>query len=383
MITYEQLGKELYAAARQTKLTQQKIKHYLNISQIVEELKTSFLNHHYQPGTYTCFAVADPTPREILAPSYADRIVHRWLVNKMEPYVDKRLLPCSYANRKGKGHHQAVLQLQKYLHNYEYLYYLKADIKSFFNSIHHPTLLLLVKRWIQHLPYSEQEKSLIEYIAHTIITHNPTQNVVFTGNAALLQKIPPHKSYFNNPPGIGLPLGNLTSQFFANIYLHELDWYIKHHLKIKCYLRYVDDFVILGKSYDELKHIQHQIHKFLEEKLHLSLHPQKIRIQPVKNGIDFCGYVVWAKSIIVRKRVLAQFRKKLNFFKYLLHYPEYAHWRLSVSGNSYLEKAFRQGHCLCPSHSKITSLLRRIECSIASYRGIIHCFDSRSGMIVK
>lgn len=366
------LHRDLYKAARLTRLTTQKVKHYLHIPAIVENLRISLLQKNYTPGTYTCFAVSDPVPREILAPSYPDRIIHRWLVNKMEPYVDARLLSCSYANRKGKGHHLAVKDLQRYLHNYEYKYYLKADIKSFFNSISHAVLLKLVHRWIQnYLPYSKEENELIYDVAKKIITHNPTQNVVLTGNRALLKQVPAHKSYFNNPAGVGLPLGNLTSQFFANIYLHELDRYVKHHLKVKYYLRYVDDFVILGKSAKELADLLEKIRVFLQKELCLELHPEKIRIQPVKNGIDFCGYVVWARSIIVRKRVIKQFHKKLNFFRYLLNAEKYRHWKLSVTGNSYLEKAYRERKLHLPVSMEDKATIRRIKCSIASYSGVM------------
>jgi len=126
------LKKELYIAVRQTQLTVQKKEHYLEIPDVINRLAGQITTHTYQPGPYTCFAITDPTPREILAPSYPDRIVHRWLVNKMEPYIDKRFLDCSYANRTGKGHHRAVKQLQCYLQNPANKYYLKMDIESFF-----------------------------------------------------------------------------------------------------------------------------------------------------------------------------------------------------------------------------------------------------------
>jgi len=239
------LKKELYIAVRQTQLTVQKKEHYLEIPQIVNRLAEQIATHTYQPGPYTCFAISDPTPREILAPSYPDRIVHRWLVNKMEPYIDKRFLDCSYANRTGKGHHRAVKQLQCYLQNPANKHYLKMDIESFFNSIDHAVLLQLVKRWLEKMPcaspplpryplprpsgrgtekstslngalapLSADEKQILFSVAQTIITHNPTKNVIYTGNKEKLKIIPRQKSYFHNAPGKGLPLGNLSSQFF-------------------------------------------------------------------------------------------------------------------------------------------------------------------------
>lgn len=375
-----QITKELFVAARQTKNTPQKKQYYINIASIVLELSDHLLQKTYLPGIYTCFAVADPTPREILAPSYPDRIVHRWLVNKMEPFVDKRLLSCSYANRKGKGHHKAVKDLYRCLHNYEYKFYLKADIKSFFNSIHHDTLLLLVNRWISKMPLSEKEKEILYFVCEKIITHNPTQNVVFTDNKELLKKVPPHKSYFNNPPGVGLPLGNLTSQFFANIYLHELDWYVKQHLKVRYYFRYVDDFVILGKNISELQEVLKSIKEFLQEELHLELHTQKIRIQPIKNGIDFCGYVVWPRSIIVRKRIIKQMNKKINFFRYLFSPEKYKQWKLNVMGNSYLEKAYRAKQLKLPVTLKDVFIIKRMISTLNAYKGCIKWAKNNSSL---
>ncbi|GAB4205482.1 MAG: hypothetical protein Fur0023_14310 [Bacteroidia bacterium] len=376
----QQLVRELLIAARQTKRTPQKAEHYFSTGKIVLDVCEEICSKNYSPGTYTCFVVTDPTPREILAPAYKDRIVHRWLVNKLEPFTDKRLLSCSYANRKNKGHHKAVKQLQKYLGNYDYRYFLKADIQSFFNRIYHDTLVKIVHRWIEHYTtYDEKEKDILKYIAEKIIRHNPTQKVVFTGNSALRQKVPPHKSYFNNPPGVGLPLGNLTSQFFANLYLNELDRFVKFHLKAKYYLRYVDDFVILGKSAEELYAYKKQIEHFLSDYLHLTLHPQKQQINLTRSGIDFCGYVVWARSIIVRKRVIKTFRKKLNFYKYLLcPHPE---WKFQITGNSYLEKLYRKGALDIPV--KNNSDLRRMECSIHSYLGIINYFTAGHPHLVR
>lgn len=309
-----ELLKELYKAARSTRLTTQKIHYYLDIPDIVIRLAEQISTRSYQPGTYTCFAIADPTPREILAPSYPDRIVHRWLINKMEPYIDKRFLPCSYANRTGKGHHRAVKQLQRYLQNPANKYYLKMDIESFFNSIAHNVLLNLVKHWIMKLPYTEEEKEIILSVAATIITHNPTQNVIFTGDKEKLKYIPAGKSYFNNPPGRGLPLGNLSSQFFANIYLHELDWFVKQKLKVRYYLRYVDDIVMLAETTDMLKYWRTNVEKFLLENLQLKLHSKKIIIQPTRSGIDFLGYIVRKDYMLVRGRVVKNFKQKLHIF---------------------------------------------------------------------
>lgn len=314
------LKKELYRATRQTELTVQKKQYYLEIPNIVNRLAEQIATHTYQPSPYTCFAISDPIPREILAPSYPDRIVHRWLVNKMEPYIDKRFLSCSYANRTGKGHHRAVKQLQRYLQNPSNKYYLKMDIESFFNSIDHAVLLQLVKRWIEKLPDLEgfkDEKEMLQSVCQTIITHNPTHHVVFTGDKEKLKAIPRQKSYFHNLQGKGLPLGNLSSQFFANIYLHELDWFVKHNLGVRYYLRYVDDVVLLAETVEQLKEWKEKITNFLKKELKLNPHPKKTILQPTHYGIDFLGYIVRKDYILVRRRVVKNLKKKLYCFNRL------------------------------------------------------------------
>ena len=373
------LSKELFIAVRQTRTTVQKKQHYLEIPQIVNRLAEQIISRTYQPSQYSCFAISDPTPREILAPSYPDRIVHRWLVNKMEPYIDKRFLDCSYSNRKGKGHHHAVKQLQFYLNNPANKYYLKSDIESFFNSIDHAVLLFLLERWISKLPYSEQERAMIESVAKTIVTHNPTHNVVYNGNKEKLKIIPPSKSYFNNPPGRGLPLGNLSSQFFANIYLHELDWFVKQQLHVRYYLRYVDDIIIMAESGEELNFYCKKIADFLEEKLKLQLHPNKTILQPTRYGIDFLGYIVRRDYLLVRKRVVKNFKRKLYFYNHLLAPDKYPFRRvvgLEVGqGNGKIEKLCRTHELTVPVKPN-RSLLLSMQSSFNSYYGIFRFADT-------
>ena len=431
------LKKELYIAVRQTQLTVQKKEHYLEIPQIVNRLAEQIATHTYQPGPYTCFAISDPTPREILAPSYPDRIVHRWLVNKMEPYIDKRFLDCSYANRTGKGHHRAVKQLQCYLQNPANKYYLKMDIESFFNTIDHAVLLQLVKRWLEKMPCAspplprpsgrgtqkdtslnkekalllkearllsqglqaplsadekvEQsdiptqnevkwrelsiEKLYLLNVCQTIITHNPTKNVIYTGAQEKLKIIPRQKSYFHNAPGKGLPLGNLSSQFFANIYLHELDWFVKHKLPspngegqgVRYYLRYVDDIVLLAENTEQLTCWRDALKNFLKNELKLNAHPKKTILQPACYGIDFLGYIVRKDYLLVRRRVVKNFKRKLYFFNRLLNSEKYIYY--SCIGSSKLEKMYRKRKLKIPVQPS-PELLKNILCCINSYYGI-------------
>jgi len=405
-MNHQVLTKELFIAVRQTRHTVQKEQHYLEIPQIVNRLAEQIRTHTYKPCRYTCFAISDPTPREILAPSYPDRIVHRWLVNKMEPYIDKRFLDCSYANRTGKGHHRAVKQLQCYLQNPANKYYLKMDIESFFNTIAHAVLLQLVKRWLEKMPcaspplpryplprpsgrgtekiaslngalapVSSAEKEILFSVAQTIITHNPTKNVIYTGNKEKLKIIPRQKSYFHNAPGKGLPLGNLSSQFFANIYLHELDWFVKHKLPspngegqgVRYYLRYVDDIVLLAENTEQLTCWRDALKNFLKNELKLNAHPKKTILQPACYGIDFLGYIVRKDYLLVRRRVVKNFKRKLYFFNRLLNSEKYIYY--SCIGSSKLEKMYRKRKLKIPVQPS-PELLKNILCCINSYYGI-------------
>ena len=141
---------------------------------------------------------------------------------------------------------------------------------------------------------------------------------VFTGNKNLLSLVPKEKSLFYTPKNKGLPIGSLTSQFFANIYLNELDQFIKHQLKIKYYLRYVDDFIILANNTKTLINWQKEIQTFLQEKLKLTLHPKKIIIQHKSKGIDFLGYITREKYLLVRNKTIKTFKRKIYFFNHLI-----------------------------------------------------------------
>ncbi|MDI3545276.1 MAG: hypothetical protein PWQ43_272 [Rikenellaceae bacterium] len=345
----KQLIIELLQAAQETSNSIQKKQKYLDIPLMALSLEKDISTKQYVPSRYTCFVITDTTPREILAPDFRDRIVHRWLVNSIEPYIDKRFLDCSYANRKGKGHHRAVIKLYHYMHNPANKYYLKMDISNFFNSIDHDILVNLINKWISKMPITNKDTLL--YVAETIIRNNPTKNCIFTGNINKLKIIPPEKSYFNNPEGIGLPLGNLSSQFFANIYLHELDFFVKQKLGVKYYIRYVDDFVILSDNIYQLKIWKREIEVFLINVLKLTPHPKKISLQKLSYGIDFLGYYVKPTHILVRRRVVNNFKRKLY-----------------MSPNNL--------QCFNENNPNLKNILSKVKASINSYYGIFKIADA-------
>jgi RNA-directed DNA polymerase len=259
--------------------------------------------------------VQHPKVREIHAPAFADRIVHHLLVARLEKFYEPIFIHDSYANRQGKGSHAAVDRLQQFMRQRNDKkgqgWFLQLDIHNYFNTIHRPTLYaMLCKRLDQMqsrrvLPASHA--LALRSLCHKILAEKVLENVRDPHAAA---QLPPHKRLCNSAAGCGLPVGNLTSQFFANVYLNALDQFVKHTLKVKHYVRYVDDFVLLADTQAQLEGWKVQIAEFLMETLQLRLKADS-KLAPIKQGIDFLGYVVYAQHRLVRQRVVQHCKAKL------------------------------------------------------------------------
>ena len=265
-----------------------------NLNKELNLLRGELLSLTYHPQAHKCFIICDPKTRTIHSSTFRDRLVHHALVNILEPIFEKRFIYDSYAGRKKKGALKAVQRFNKFkrkvsqngrlvkkahTNNDNKDYALKADIKHYFEAVDHQVLIEIIQRKIK------DEKVI-----------------------CLIKKI--LKNYKTKRVGRGMPLGNLTSQFFANVYLNELDYFIKHKLKIKYYIRYVDDFVILEKERKELETYKEQIATFLREDLKIELHPEKSSIFPLRKGITFLGYRIFYHYTLLRKRNKRSFDKK-------------------------------------------------------------------------
>ncbi len=243
----------------------------------------------YSPKPLKTFIIHDPKTRKISKSDFCDRIVHHALCNIIEPIFEKSFIYDSYANRIGKGAFKAIERFEEFSrkesHNYrKATYVLKADIKHYFENVNHLTLLKILQKHIQ----DQKVMSLIK-----IILSNYSKEK-------------------------GMPLGNLTSQFFANVYLNELDQFIKHKLKVKYYIRYVDDFVILHNSKKQLIERKETIGAFLKDYLALELHPDKSKIISMTKGVDFLGFKIFPHYRLLKKRNLLKFKRKLTE-KYCLY----------------------------------------------------------------
>ena len=253
---------------------------------------------------------------EIHAAAFGDRVVHHLLVNQLERLWESWFIDPVYSNRKQKGTHKAVKQLQCWMGKPECKYYLQLDIHNFFYSIQHSVLLQFLDKGLlkanKQQKISTNEQDFLSGLCKTFVQADFSRSMAL--NAYLSQKVPPHKQLSQQPLGQGLPIGNLTSQFFANVYLNALDQFIKHQLKCKHYLRFVDDFVLLAKCPKQLSLWQVQISHFLQQQLGLRL-KAKMVLKPVQLGADFLGYIVKPHYLLVRKRVINHLHQKLNVFK--------------------------------------------------------------------
>ena len=251
-----------------------------NLEENLLKIQKQLLNKTYRPKTYKQFYVYDPKKRLIQAPMFEDRIVHHALVNVIEPLFERKFIYDSYACRKGKGTHRAVSRVvyfERKLRKRGKFYVLKGDISKYFPSVNHEILKSVLRRTIRC------KKTLI------------LLDMIVESTEA------------------GMPIGTLTSQLFANIYLDQLDHFVKDELGVKFYVRYMDDFVILHESKYYLKCVLERIREFVEERLKLKLNG-KTQIFPYTQGINFCGYRIWPTHILPRKRTIKRAKKRFKKF---------------------------------------------------------------------
>jgi len=267
-----------------------------NVLQLQQELQ----NKTYQPGAYRTFKIYDPKERMISAAPFRDRVVHHALCQVVMPIFERSFIHDSYANRKGKGTHVAIRRCQGFLRKNQYV--LKADIQKYFPSIDHALLKAAIHRKIAC-------KDTLWLIDSIIDNSNAQEerNIYFPGD----DMFTPYERRR------GLPLGNLTSQYFANIYLNGFDHFIKDELGCKYYIRYVDDFVIFHTDKNVLWQIKTKVERYLQQ-LRLKLHPDKCYVAPVEEGVTFLGQRIFATHRLLRKENVRRFRKRqrMNFKKY-------------------------------------------------------------------
>lgn len=267
----------------------------LNLERNLMQLHTELKTGTYRPGTSICFVVTHPKPREVWAADFRDRIVHHFLYNHIGPRIEHSFIADSCACIKGRGTLYAVQRLETKVRSITQnwqrpTHYLKCDLANFFVAID--------KRVLQQQLAARIEQPAWLALATLILMHDPRENYELHSSPRLLNRVPQHKRLTAQPAHLGLPIGNLSSQFFANVYLDALDQFVKHQLRCKHYVRYVDDFVLLHESPQQLNAWHEQIEAFLADRLHAHLNPTKTILQPVDRGIDFVGQVIrpWRRT---------------------------------------------------------------------------------------
>ena len=276
----------------------------------------------WRPSRTYCFVVSAPKLREIHAAPFADRVVHHVLVDRLARIYEPVFIHDSYANRQGKGTHAAVDRLQAFMRQAsaggsQSAYALQLDIANFFNTIHRPTLFRLLQhrlgRAVRGGTLDRAEAGALQSHCRALLTADSTAGARRRGSPRVFAQVPPHKRLGALGPAYGLPIGNLTSQFFANVYLDALDQFIKHQLKARWYVRYVDDFVLLHPDPAQLLAWRSQIQNFLAQRLSLQL---KALAEPhaLQQGTDFLGYVTRPFYRLARRRVVKRLQTCLNAF---------------------------------------------------------------------
>jgi retron-type reverse transcriptase len=244
------------------------------LSDNILALHTDLKNKAYVHGGYYAFNISDPKPRNIHKATVRDRLLHHALYRKLYPLFDIHFIHDSYSCRKLRGTHKALKRFREFAliaskNNTKTLWILKCDVRKFFASVDHKILGDILKKYITDLDVIDLIKRVTD-------------------------------SFSSTTKGKGLPLGNLTSQLLVNVYMNEFDQFVKHELKAKYYVRYADDFVIMGKDRAWLTEILPIIRTFLHKKLALELHPNKISIETFTSGIDFLGWVHFPDHMVLR-----------------------------------------------------------------------------------
>jgi len=249
-------------------------------------LHRDLVYHTYKHGGYQSFNISDPKPRNIHKASVRDRLLHHAIYRKLYPFFDKTFIADSFSCRIGKGTHRALNRFRSVAfkvsrNNTRTCWVLKCDIKKFFASIDHKILLEILR---QHIPNKD-----ILWLFKNVI-----------------------ESFSSIGVGVGLPLGNLTSQLLVNIYMNEFDQFVKHRLKAKNYIRYADDFVLLSEGRNWLEAQIPRINNFLQQELKLVLHPQKVFIKTLSSGVDFLGWVNFPDHRTLRTTTKRRMAKRIK-----------------------------------------------------------------------
>lgn len=341
--SFEKLVQAYFDCRRHKRTTASALRFEQGLERNLIDLHEELSDGSYRPGKSICFAISRPRAREVWASGFRDRVVHHLLYNQIADRFHQRFIADSGACIPGRGTLYCAKRLEAKVRSQTENwsrpgFYLKADLANFFVSID--------KRVIWPLLVKQIPERWWRGLAKTVLFHDPRLDYVVRGDASTLAAVPPHKRLTNAGPYSGLPIGNLSSQFFANVLLNELDQHVKHQLRARHYSRYVDDMVLLHESTAWLGQALAGINAFLPT-LRLQLNPRKTVIQPIDRGIDFVGHVIKPWRRTTRPRTL---RVALQRIEQMPEADTHA------AGNSYLGLVRQASH----SHKERAEICRAL-----------------------
>jgi retron-type reverse transcriptase len=288
-----------YKKARKGKRKTKAVQEFeFNLENNLLRLKHELETFTYKPLPIKQFVVRDPKTRLISASHFRDRVVHHALCNIIEPVFDRTFIHDSCANRLGKGNSKALERFDRFKikvsgngrlvnepkdDSMVIGYVMKADIRHYFDAVDHEILMEIIQRRINDAKVLNLTRKILD-------------------------------NHMTECPGKGMPIGNMTSQFFANLYLNELDYFVKHKLRAKCYIRYVDDFVIFHNSKQQLEEWKEQIGVFLENELKLELHPEKSQVHALHKGTNFLGFRIFYHHRLLKKSNIRKMKARIKLF---------------------------------------------------------------------
>ena len=381
-LTYEDLVADLHTAyldaRRHKRRKPYQLRFEAGAEKHLQELAHELWERRYEPRPSTCFIITDPKKREVFAAEFRDRIVHHLYYNYTHEMLERTFIQDTYSCLKGRGTHYGISRLERHIRQESQNYtvpchVLKMDISGYFMHISRQRLCDITIRQLRRMAIHRVTKGrpgtwrervdmdFVEYLTRLIILLNPVDGCRRRGTLLDWWGLPDSKSLFCSDEGCGLPIGNLTSQLFSNVYLNELDQHVKRVLKVRHYGRYVDDFYVVSADRDWLRSLQQPIADFLEHHLGLTVNAEKTVIRDVRMGVEYLGaylkprrrYVSTAslRRMAAKRPQLAavangeQLRSRLNSFLGILsHYKAYRIRRRLYYGLPYV---YRYGHYLC------------------------------------
>lgn len=370
--SFENLWQQYRACRRTKRNTLNALAFEIDAEAKLLALQRELRTHTYRPGCSICFITDGPKPREVFAADFRDRVMHHLLVSYQEKVFERCFIHDSYACRKGKGTLAASDRLMEFLRRVTAngrrpAWALTLDVASFFPSIHKHTLYDLIARRIKNPE--------ILWLTRVLLFHDPTIDYRFRtldGHTAAPGQtgypISAQKSLFGKGNERGLPIGNLTSQFWGNVYLDALDQFVKRILKCRYYLRYVDDMVLLSEDSVELLHWRAEIEHFLHQRLALSLKAPTNASVAVKRGVVFVGWRTWWDHRLARRQTVGKLHRVLHHFERHAVRSVFGGtaWRIDLPGS---RRRVYSAHSLGDKDADQEMCVDRLRTTIAAYAG--------------